>query len=707
MRNNDEKEEHAFLWVTALESALDEEISLEELRKLCSGRLIPEKLRLRVWKRLLGISNQHLESLRLDEEFNLPDQEALRDNCKEYLGNDNGENLPLIYKFELLLTNICKSNKCIYDPKKKWHSVLETLMGIDASNAEIVETFSCIYDLYLPKHLDGLKACNNFFRLLLLYHDPELCSVFDNNKIDIGQFCADWFLTLFATSCSLEATQSLWDMCFIIGDPYLAFFIALVLVVNMRDQVLEIQREEPEKTIESLVSMPGQLESSDVLDLYSLVIFYEVITPQSFRKLFHEKMFGESEASLEQHFTAAELDTKHIPLSQSLCLPVTVSELVDSLQNPDETKLKFKLIDCRPYGSTSSGHVPGAVILDCNVLLQDPTVFNTLTETIFKSPDDKEAPSEHYCFMGTGRHADDGELNMAISYFLQRKKQHVSVLVGGFSVLHDAIIHNEEGNISTLTLTGHDAQRCHYCTSSNGTLADEISEALDLQKKEEEKKSRPTSFFGSFLPSRSLLFQKPLLGPANLPSTNLIDKIFSYVGLEEEKETVPKVRKPRSNNRKDAKPYRNMPGVFSLNDDESESEDESKNDSSQFISEWLRRMDLIGSFECDEIDEKGRQFPSFLMITKTHLFCLRKCPTDKDSATITLQKDLKSVFKITSKKRHPEILTFKFGKANSEGSYVVDDCSRFYVPNAGDASKAVKMQIISLNAEAKQDGQSD
>ena len=66
-----------------------------------------------------------------------------------------------------------------------------------------------------------------------------------------------------------------------------------------------------------------------------------------------------------------------------------------------------------------------------------------------------------------------------------------------------------------------------------------------------------------------MLFQKPLLGPANLPSTNLIDKIFSYVGLEEEKETVPKVRKPRSNNRKDAKPYRNMPGVFSLNDDES------------------------------------------------------------------------------------------------------------------------------------------
>ena len=68
---------------------MDEEISLEELRKLCSGRLIPEKLRLRVWKRLLGISNQHLESLRLDEEFNLPDQEALRDNCKEYLGESN------------------------------------------------------------------------------------------------------------------------------------------------------------------------------------------------------------------------------------------------------------------------------------------------------------------------------------------------------------------------------------------------------------------------------------------------------------------------------------------------------------------------------------------------------------------------------------------------------------------------------------------
>lgn len=58
---------------------------------------------------------------------------------------------------------------------------------------------------------------------------------------------------------------------------------------------------------------------------------------------------------------------------------------------------------------------------------------------------------------------------------------------------------------------------------------------------------------------------------------------------------------------------------------------------------------------------------SHLLITATHMYCLREIASRKGFAYIQSRQALNSVVKITSKKKHPELITFKFGSNNSAG----------------------------------------
>lgn len=60
-------------------------------------------------------------------------------------------------------------------------------------------------------------------------------------------------------------------------------------------------------------------------------------------------------------------------------------------------------------------------------------------------------------------------------------------------------------------------------------------------------------------------------------------------------------------------------------------------------------------------------FHSHLLITATHMYCLREIASRKGFAYIQSRQALSSVVKITSKKKHPELITFKFGNNNSAG----------------------------------------
>ncbi len=96
-----------------------------------------------------------------------------------------------------------------------------------------------------------------------------------------------------------------------------------------------------------------------------------------------------------------------------------------------------------------------------------------------------------------------------------------------------------------------------------------------------------------------------------------------------------------------------------------------------------------------------------MLVTNSHIICLREIPNKKGMATITKRRPLTSLVKITSKKNTPELISFKYGNivnkednasnsADSKTEVQITAIDQFLIPEAGEASKAVKMQVIKI-----------
>lgn len=74
-------------------------------------------------------------------------------------------------------------------------------------------------------------------------------------------------------------------------------------------------------------------------------------------------------------------------VSQALCLPVSVSELVENTSNDTGNidAVRFFLVDCRPVEQYNAGHLPTAFHLDCNLMLQEPSAFNTAVQGLLSA----------------------------------------------------------------------------------------------------------------------------------------------------------------------------------------------------------------------------------------------------------------------------------------------------------------------------------
>ena len=51
---------------------------------------------------------------------------------------------------------------------------------------------------FLDEDFNSLQCSFKLYRLLLLYHDPELCLLLDNNDMGPELYSAPWFITLWA-----------------------------------------------------------------------------------------------------------------------------------------------------------------------------------------------------------------------------------------------------------------------------------------------------------------------------------------------------------------------------------------------------------------------------------------------------------------------------------------------------------------------------
>jgi len=87
---------------------------------------------------------------------------------------------------------------------------------------------------------------------------------------------------------------------------------------------------------------------------------------------------------------------------------------------------------------------------------------------------------------------------------------------------------------------------------------------------------------------------------------------------------------------------------------------------------------------------------SRLCVTDTHLVVLHEPAVHDGTARIHVERPLGTILRITSKKRQPEFITFKYGTNEQGQDIIVRAVDRFIIARAGEATKCIKQQIMKV-----------
>lgn len=659
-----------------MESALLDGCSAHEINTLTKGKKIPESLRPDVWLLCLNCQDAGNQLLLFDEIFDLPNQNELRDDVKKFvksLANDEDDKLSVISDIESIITFYCKTKSIQYSSNNGWIEILLPLLSLKLPRSDTYNLFDKIINLYIPKGCTKNGVPFHILRLVLQYHDPELCSFLDTKRITPEQYCLPWLRSLFAGTCNLEVVLFMWDLYFQRSDPFFIFFLCLIMIINSREQLLQMKEEDKADIIKILGSMPADLEANDVSDFCSLAHYYSLKTPVSFR-----------DDVLDVLFSTNGLEINSKLYSQALCLPVAVHELIESatIESSDTDNVKYFLVDCRPSEQYNAGHLSTAFHLDCNLMLQEPNAFNTAVQGLLNAQRQalaagSLAAGEHLCFVGSGRTEEDSYAHMVVASFLKRNTKYVSMLDGGFVAIHDYF-----GPHMTDCLEEHNPASCLVCAPQNNNDGAELHQT----------------------PTRD-----------NAPAIQLFSKLSSAMKAKSQEvkgKLIEYIVNPNAtggngewhvsaNDRKDQR-YRNVPPVFSINDEEEDQHPDLKKDvtdSSDLLEEtvdlnaFLRENNVVDSFLCQEVLLNGYMYDSCLIVTETHLIVLRDVPNKRGMYKVLSRRPLSTIVKITAKKRHPELITFKYGVPDGD-NLLIKDMDRFLIPNASLATKVVSNQIV-------------
>ncbi|XP_059692042.1 TBC1 domain family member 23 isoform X3 [Gavia stellata] len=677
-------------WEKDLADALEEGgCDLETVRNIIQGRQLPADLRAKVWKIALNVVGKGDSLASWDGSLDLPEQSIIHKDCQELIDQlsvPEEEKSVLLLDIESVITFYCKSRNVKYSSCLGWIHLLKPLVHLRLPRSDLYNCFYAIMNKFIPRDCFMKGRPFHLFRLLLQYHEPELCSFLDTKKMTPDSYALNWLGSLFSYYCSAEVTQAIWDGYLQQADPFFIYFLMLIILVNAKDVILA-QESDKEEMIKFLETSPANLDLEDIEDLFSLAQYYCSKTPASFRKDNHS-LFGSSLLGLKDDDT---------DLSQALCLAVSVSEILQANQQQGEG-VRFFVVDCRPAEQYNAGHLSTAFHLDSDLMLQNPSEFAQSVKSLLEAQKQSIesgsiAGGEHLCFMGSGREEEDMYMNMVLAHFLQKNKEYVSIAKGGFMALQQ--------HLADINVEGPENGYGHWIASTSGSRSSINSSADgDCPNGSSDGKGM-----------KSLVNKMTVA--LKTKSVNVKEKVISFI----ENTSTPVDRIPFnipwpdraslerhvSSSDRVGKPYRGVKPVFSIGDEEEYDTDEidsssmSDDDRKEVVNiqTWINKPDVKYNFPCNEVKENGHMFPSHLLVTATHMYCLREIPSRKGLAYIQSRQALNSVVKITSKKKHPELITFKYGNSNTSGIEILA-VERYLIPNAGDATKAIKQQIMKV-----------
>ncbi|KAK7826489.1 hypothetical protein U0070_017070, partial [Myodes glareolus] len=636
---------------------------LETLRNIIQGRPLPAELRAQVWKIALNVAGKGDSLASWDGVLDLPEQNTIHKDCLEFieqLSLPEEKAAELLLDIESVITFYCKSRNVKYSSSLSWTHLLKPLVCLQLPRSDLYNCFYAIMNKYIPRDCSLKGRPFHLFRLLIQYHEPELCSFLDTKKITPDSYALNWLGSLFAHYCSIEVTQAIWDGYLQQADPFFIYFLMLIILVNTnsfllnqvhlvpfyREVISAQESDSKEDVIHFLENTPSSLNLEDIEDLFSLAQYYCSKTPASFRKDNHH-LFGS---------TLLGIKDDEADLSQALCLAVSVSEILQANQLQREG-VRFFVVDCRPAEQYNAGHLSTAFHLDSDLMLQNPSEFAQSVKSLLEAQKQSLesgsiAGGEHLCFMGSGREEEDMYMNMVLAHFLQPCSSIWRTLTWRDQKVGMAI--------------GLPVPQGDSCNGSNDrgmkSLVNKMTVALKTK------------------------------------SVNVREKVISFI----ENTSTPVDRHVSSSDRV-GKPYRGVKPVFSIGDEEEYDTDEidsssmSDDDRKEIVNiqTWINKPDIKHHFPCKEVKESGHMFPSHLLVTATHMYCLREILSRKGLAYIQSRQALNSVVKITSKKKHPELITFKYGNSSASGIEILA-IERYLIPNAGDATRAIKQQIMKV-----------
>ncbi|XP_073708226.1 TBC1 domain family member 23 isoform X1 [Garra rufa] len=649
-------------------------------------RNLPPQQRAKLWMIALNVSGKGDSLSSWDGALDLPEQTLIHSRSQQIideLGLPAEEGRDLVSDVESVITFYCKSRNVTFTPDLSWPHILKPLLGLQLSRKDLYNCFYAIMNKYIPRDCVAKGRPFHLFRLLLQYHEPEFCSFLDTKKITPDAYAINWLGSLFSSSCPPEVSQALWDVYLQQADPFLIFFLMLIILVNAKDGISIHEGESREEIISMLKQSPEFLDVEDLEDLFSLAQYYNSKTPLSLRKENHN-LFGSSLVALKE---------EDMDLSQALCLPVSVPEILQANQLQPEG-VRFFVVDCRPAEQYNAGHLSTAFHLDSDLMLHNPSEFALSVKSLLEAQKQSlesgsVASGEHLCFMGSGREEEDMYMNMVLAHFLQKNKEFVSIAKGGFMALQQ--------HLADINVEGPDNVYVHWIVSTSGSHSSLSSADGDLNADGKGVKSLVNKMTFA-LKSKSVNVKEKVISFIENTSTP-VDRISFNLPWPEKGILDRHV----SSSDRVGKPYRGVKPVFSIGDEEEYDTDEidsssiSDDDRKEIVNiqTWINKPDVKHHIPCNEVKETGHMFPSHLLITATHMYCLREIAARKGFAYIQSRQALNSVVKITSKKKHPELITFKFGNNNAAGVEIVA-VERYLIPNAGDATKVIKQQIMKV-----------
>ncbi|XP_052455447.1 TBC1 domain family member 23 isoform X1 [Carassius gibelio] len=650
-------------------------------------RSLPPQQRAKLWMIALNVSGKGDSLSSWDGALDLAEQTLIHNRSQQIideLGIPVEEGRDLVSDVESVITFYCKSRNVSFTPDLSWPHILKPLLGLQLSRKELYNCFYAIMNKYIPRDCVVKGRPFHLFRLLLQYHEPELCSFLDTKKITPDSYAINWMGSLFSSNCLPEVSQALWDIYLQQADPFLIFFLMLIILVNAKEGILAQEGDSKDDIIKMLEQSPALLEAEDIEDLFSLAQYYISKTPLSLRKENHN-LFGSSLVALKE---------EDMDLSQALCLPVSVPEILQANQLQPEG-VRFFVVDCRPAEQYNAGHLSTAFHLDSDLMLHNPSEFALSVKSLLEAQKQSlesgsVASGEHLCFMGSGREEEDMYMNMVLAHFLQKNKEFVSIAKGGFMAL--------QKHLADINVEGPDNVYVHWIVSTSGSHSSLSSADGELNSTDGKGVKSLVNKMTFALKSKSVNVKEKVISFIENTSTP-VERISFNLPWPDKGILDRHV----SSSDRVGKPYRGVKPVFSIGDEEEYDTDEidsssiSDDDRKEIVNiqTWINKPDVKHHIPCNEVKETGHMFSSHLLITATHMYCLREIAARKGFAYIQSRQALNSVVKITSKKKHPELITFKFGNNNASG-VEISAVERYLIPDAGDATKVIKQQIMKV-----------